>query len=309
MTLPNFFIVGAPRCGTTALSSYIAEHPNICLSRPKEPHYLLQPPKDISFEEYVSQYIEQFFGHCNPQRHSAIGEASVTYLYDDEVLKRVLQVNPEGKLIAMVRNPLDLLRSYHFWMLYIMDEDVTDFQEAWQLQERRLQGDYLPELCRDRRLLQYRYVAQLGTRIQRLFELAGRDRCLVLVFDDFIANPPEMYQKICHFLGVSDDGRTYFPQRQHSRTYRSSTIQRLLLHPPDSLLKKVSKPPGKDKLSQWKRLAILKLHRALLFLNRRTQSAPPLSPEMKLLLQDTYTDDVKLLSELLGRDLTYWLKT
>ncbi|NEO26461.1 MAG: sulfotransferase [Kamptonema sp. SIO4C4] len=308
MTVPNFFIVGAPRCGTTALSSYITEHPQICLSRPKEPHYLLQPPKNLSFEEYVTQYVNQFFGHYNPKRHQAIGEASVTYLYSDEVLERVLAVNPDAKFIAMVRNPLDLLRSYHFWMLYIMDEAVTDFQEAWQLQERRLEGECLPDLCRDRRLLQYRYVGQLGARIQRLFDIAGRDRCLVLVFDDFIANPQEIYQKICYFLGVPDDGRTHFPQRQHSRIYRSPAFQRLLLHPPDSLLKRVSKPPGKNKLSQWKRLAILKLHRALLFLNRRPQSAPPLTSEMKTLLQDTYQDDVQLLSELLGRDLTYWLK-
>ncbi|NBD32874.1 MAG: hypothetical protein GVY17_07915 [Cyanobacteria bacterium] len=68
--LPNFFIVGAPRCGTTALSRYLSQHRQICLSRPKETHFLYNLPEKYStFPAYVNQYLNKFFCHCR-QSHS-----------------------------------------------------------------------------------------------------------------------------------------------------------------------------------------------------------------------------------------------
>lgn len=307
--LPNFCIVGAPRCGTTALSRYLSQHPEICLSRPKETHFLFTSPSDYSsFPAYVEQYRKQFFGHCR-QDHTAIGDGSVTYLYAEEVLHRILKINPEAKFIAMVRNPLNLLRSYHFWMLYLMEEDCWDFQEAWHRQELRLQGENLPPLCRDPRLLQYQAVGKLGKWIEQLFSVAGRDRCLVLVFDDFQQNPQAIYQKVCHFLEVDDDRRTYFPRRQESKSYRFREVQRLLFHPPQGVINWASSSSAGGKLWQWQQLALLRLHRVLRNLNAVKQSPPPLTPEMTAQLQETFAEDVAKLSDLLQRDLSYWINS
>lgn len=305
--LPDFFIVGAPRCGTTALSRYISQHPEICLSRPKETHFLFASPADYaSFGTYVEQYRQQFFSHCR-QHHTAIGEGSVTYLYSEEVLQRILKINPDAKFIAMVRNPLDLLRSYHFRMLYLMEEDCWDFEEAWHRQAARSRGEQLPPLCRDARLLQYQAVGQLGACIERLFKIAGRDRCLALVFDDFKQDPRGAYQQVCDFLGVRDDGRTRFPQRQESQFYRFAWLQRFLFHPPESVMNWASHSSSGGWLWQWQQLALLRLHRGLRSINAVKQKAPTLTPQMKRVLQDTFAEDVAHLSELLGRDLTFWL--
>jgi hypothetical protein len=307
--LPNFFIVGAPRCGTTALSRYISQHPQICLSRPKETHFLFASPGDYSsFQAYLDQYRNQFFCHCR-QNHLAIGEGSVTYIYSDEVLERILSVNPEAKFIAMVRNPIDVLRSYHFRMLYLMDEDCWDFQEAWERQESRWRGENLPPLCREPRFLQYKEVGKLGERIERLLKIAGRDRCLILVFDDFKSNPRGIYQQVCQFLGVRDDGRTFFPRRQESQFYRFPWLQRLLFHPPQSVMKLGSPPSGGGLFWQWQQLALLRLHRVVRSLNAVKQDPPPLTPEMTAQLQATFAEDVERLSDLLGRDLTPWVNS
>lgn len=305
--LPNFFIVGAPRCGTTALSRYISQHKNICLSRPKETHFLFKSPANYSsFQAYLNQYTQQFFCHCRPH-HFAIGEGSVTYIYSDEVLHRILDMNPDAKFIAMVRNPVDLLRSYHFRLLYIMEEDCWDFQEAWERQESRARGENLPPLCRDPRLLQYKEAGKLGKWIEQLLNIAGRDRCLILVFDDFKRNPRETYQQVCQFLGVEDDGRTSFPRRQPSQFYRFAWLQRLLFHPPQTVMNWATNSSSGGPIWQWQQLALLRLHRGLRTLNAVKQQPPSLAPEMKEHLQDTFAEDVERLSELLGRDLTPWV--
>jgi nitrite reductase/ring-hydroxylating ferredoxin subunit len=279
----------------------------ICLSRPKETHFLYNSPEGYStFSTYVEQYINQFFCHCR-QDHRAIGEGSVTYLYSEEVLHRILKINPDAKFIAMVRNPIDLLRSYHFWMLYLMEEDCWDFQKAWEHQTSRLQGENLPPLCRDRRLLQYQEVGKLGKWIEQLFKVVGRDRCLILVFDDFKQNPQAIYQKVCHFLDVDDDGRSYFPRRQESKFYRFRGLQRLLFHPPQGVINRASGSSTGGKLWQWQQLALIRLHRVLRNLNAVQQSSPPLTAEMTAQLQETFAEDVAKLSELLQRDLSYWI--
>lgn len=305
--LPNFFIVGAPRCGTTALSRYLSQHEEICLSRPKETHFLFASPAHYSsFQAYIDQYSQQFFCHCQPY-HVAIGEGSVTYIYSEEVLHRILKINPHAKFIAMVRNPIDLLRSYHFRLLYIMEEDCWDFQEAWERQESRARGENLPPLCRDPRLLQYKEAGKLGKWVEQLLNIAGRDRCLILVFDDFKHNPRETYQQVCQFLGVEDDGRTFFPQRQQSQFYRFAWLQRLLFHPPQTVMNWATNSSSVGPMWQWKQLVLLRLHRGLRTLNAMKQQPPSLSPEMTEHLQNTFANDVEHLSELLGRDLTPWL--
>jgi len=305
--LPNFFIVGAPRCGTTALSRYISQHKNICLSRPKETHFLFNSPANYpAFQAYLNQYTQQFFCHCRPH-HLAIGEGSVTYIYSDEVLGRILDINPDAKFIAMVRNPIDLLRSYHFRLLYLMDEDCWDFQQAWERQESRARGENLPPLCRDPRLLQYKEAGKLGKWIERLFAIAGRDRCLILVFDDLKQDPRRTYQQVCQFLEVEDDGRTAFLRRQQSQFYRFAWLQRLLFHPPQTVMNWATNSSSRGVMRQWQQLALLRLHRGLRTLNAVKQDPPNLGPEMKERLQNTFAEDVEHLSALLGRDLTPWV--
>jgi hypothetical protein len=168
-----------------------------------------------------------------------------------------------------------------------------------------LRGEHVPPTCPDARLLCYRDIASFGTHVEQLFRIRGRDRSLVLLFDDFAADPLRVYRQVLDFIGIEYDGRTEFTSKLPSRRYRYRWIQRLLWSPPkpvrglleDALLRaKQKKRPGKRSLL--KRLARW---------NTVDASPAPLSPEMRTELREVLAPDITRLGELLGRDLSHWL--
>ncbi|HHJ39825.1 MAG: hypothetical protein AXA67_06425 [Methylothermaceae bacteria B42] len=229
---PDFFIVGAPRCGTTAMSHYLAHHPEICFSRPKEPHYFSLLQKILPGLDLEKHYLGHCFNHYDPAQHQVLGEGSVSYLYDTQAIEHILHLNPSAKFIIMVRNPVDMVYSYHARLVALLDETEEDFGKAWRLRHQRAQGKSIPKTCRDPFLLQYEEVGKTGKYLQQLFHIAGRDRCLVIVFDDFVSNPRESYLKILDFIQIKDDGRTEFYPVESNKYARSKLLQRILKRPP-----------------------------------------------------------------------------
>jgi len=305
-SFPTFFIVGAPRCGTTSLSRYLADHDQICFSRPKEPHYLARPPGDTPLSEYLRTYTDLFFSHFDEE--PAVGEGSVSYLYKDDILHRIRDLNPDARFIVHVRNPIDQLRSYHQRLLFLMDEEIEDFRTAWDLQDARSNGKYVPDSCRDVRMLMYREVGRLGTRVERLVDIAGTDRVHVVVFDDLVENPKAVYNATCRFVGVEPDGRTSFPPQQVTKDYRFEWLQRLLYRPPEFLTRFVSSRTGDGSWAQWERTALMSLRQFLVHVNSTEKAPPSLSPETRDVLRETFAPEVHRLSSLLDRDLSYWLE-
>ena len=92
---PDFFVVGAPRCGTTSFCRYLARNPQIGFSRPKEPHYFARLSEDPSAGDLKRDYLDRCFGHCT-DAHRALGEGSVSYLYLPETIARIRRVNPDA---------------------------------------------------------------------------------------------------------------------------------------------------------------------------------------------------------------------
>lgn len=299
---PDFFIVGAPRCGTTSLSRYLSKHPQICFSRPKEPHFFSFATNHGDKVDLAKDYFQRFFPHFDPKRHLVLGEGSVSYLYSPEAIRRILAVNPRAKFIVSVRNPIEMVRSYHSRLLYILDEDVRDLAQAWALQDERAEGRRLPRACRDPRLLQYREIGALGRQVERLFAIAGRERCKVVLFDDLIADPRGTYCEILDFLGVEDDGRTRFSQKRRTRRYRHPLLQRLTVRPPRglvSLLRLVQSQLGAKRLDK-------RLRRRMRRLNTEAAHFAKVDSEMRQTLATAFVEDVRLLGRLLDRDLSAW---
>jgi hypothetical protein len=303
---PNFFLIGAPRCGTTALSSYLADNPQVCFSRPKEPHYF-SLFAHASLDDLETAYLARYFSHYR-ESHKAIGEGSVSYLYSPDALRRILHLNPEARFIVILRNPLDMLPSYHLRMCFTFMEDVEDFATAWSLQETRARGERIPKHCLDPQLLLYRDVASFGLQIERLYQIVGRDRSLVLLFDDLVRNPLTLYKDVLRFIEVEYDGRTKFQRKLGSRTYRYRWLQRLLYAPLASkahvadtlhLIWKMSQKKKKTGRKSW-------LEQFARWNTISTRPAP-LTPGVKQMVRDTLAEDVTKLSNLLQRDVSHWL--
>jgi hypothetical protein len=303
---PDFFVVGAPRCGTTSFCTYLARNPQICFSKPKEPHYFTRLDRDPTPAELQRDYLDRYFGHCG-DAHRAVGEGSVSYLYLPEVIERIRRLNPAARFIALVRNPLQMLPSYHLKMLYLLQEDEPDFGKAWALEAERARGSRLPKLCLDPRLLMYSEVAKLGAQVQRLYDVAGRDRSHVVVFDDLVSDPLGAYRRALGFLGVDYDGQTHFEQKYASRIYRYRWLQQLLYVPAvkggkvvDTLQRRTRRynRDGTRRKSWIKRLASW---------NKVPASPAPLTPRMRAVVREALMPDVEHLSKLLDRDLRHWL--
>ncbi|WP_430232961.1 sulfotransferase family protein [Nitrosomonas communis] len=303
---PDFFVVGAPRCATTSFCRYLARNPQICFSQPKETYFFSQLDKDVSENELQRNYLNRYFAHFTADCR-AVGEGTVTYLYQPEAIKRIQQFNPNARFIVLVRDPLAMLPSYHQRLRYLLQEDEPDFERAWALQSTRAQGENVPKQCLDARLLAYSEITKFGAQIQQLYAIAGRERTHVIVFDDLVADPLRVYQRALEFLHVDYDGQTRFERKYQSRMYRYRWLQQLLYLPVmrhgkviDTLQRRLShyNQDGSKRRSLISRLATW---------NTIQASPAPLSPRMAAIVREALQADIQLLASLIDRDLRTWL--
>jgi len=117
--MPNFFIVGAPKCGTTAWVEYLESHPDICFSSAKEPHFFNTDFPGFRWANSLDEYL-LFFNECEGTK--VIGEASVQYLYSNDSAKNIAGISPSAKILIFLRSPSSFLRSYHNQLLINCDE-------------------------------------------------------------------------------------------------------------------------------------------------------------------------------------------
>lgn len=298
---PSFFVVGAPRCGTTALSAALSGHPHISFSKPKETHFFIEERSSMRIEDVRRLYLERFQPDLKRDTQ-AIGDGSVSYLYDADAIRRAIEFDRRAKFIAAVRNPLDMLHSYHARMLFSLDEDEEDFGRAWGLQDERRADRNLPKRCRLPQLLQYGEVAELGKHVERLFEVAGRERCHVVVFDDFTTEPGGVYQQLLEFIGVVDDGRREFKAKRSNAGFKSRRLQQFAMNPPAWVFRLIDFSDAAT-LTRLK-----KVRKRVKRFNRVREKRRPLSEDMRATLREYYRSDVEKLSELLSRDLTDWTR-
>jgi hypothetical protein len=314
---PDFFIIGAPRCGTTSLCSFLRKHPRICFSRPKETHYFSKLAPAFGLENIENHYLRRCFSSYDPARHLAVGEGSVEYVYSLEVIETILSFNPSARFIVMARDPMEMLPSYHARMLFILQEDEPSFARAWELQEARARGEHVPRYCIDPELLRYRDVARYAALLRRLYTVVESERCLVLLFDDFRRDPRAVYERCLAFLGVPSDGRTEFRQRQPSRRYRYAWVQRIVYPPIGNAIRLAAEierratrrgRPSTPRRGSARKSWIKRLRKRLKAWNTIVAAPEPLPPQLRAAIRDNYADDVADLGHILHRDLSHWLR-
>lgn len=312
---PSFFIIGAPRCGTTSLSSYLRKHPRICFSRPKETHYFSKLAEAFGLDTIRDTYLDRFFADYDPARHLAVGEGSVEYIYSLEIIATILSFNPAARFIVMARDPLEMLPSYHARLRFILQEDEPSFARAWDLQDARARGAALPRHCIDPELLRYRDVARYAELLRRLYTVVEPERCQVILFDDFRENPRAVYERCLDFIGVPSDGRDEFRARLPSRQFRSAWIQRIV-YPPIGTVIRLSVETERRSTRRRQRAPaaggahktwIKRLRKRLKKWNTVAAKPEPLSPQLRAAICAAYADDVAELGCMLQRDLSHWL--
>lgn len=300
-TKPTFFVIGAPKCGTSSLCYYLSRHPNVFFSVPKEPGFWCTEDMLVLRKSGITtlnRYL-RLFRHTSKQ-HLAIGEGSTCYLSSQLAVSRINNFNPQARFIIMLRNPIEMVRSLHQENLFNFDEDILDFEEAWRTQEARRNDMLIPRGCSVERFLQYGDMGKYGIQVERCVSIVGNRRLMVILFDDFVTRTDTVYRAVLEFLGLPHDGRTSFPLVRQSQRHRSKVIGRFMLKPPKALAASVA----------WIRRAAERNENNVAGIASRwmrvRQSKPPLRAEFENELRRYFVPDVEHLEKLIGRDLSRW---
>lgn len=229
MTRPNFFIVGAPKCGTTAWHSYLGTHPDIGFSRSKEPHYFNTDMEGFRWVRREEDYLD-LFKECVGT--SAVGDASVQYLASEAAAANIARFAPEARIVIFVREHARYLQSYHNQLLLNRDEVIADFDSAWQAGPNRK----IPASCRHAGLLDYRRMGALSEQVARYLAQFPPERVMILPFAKWTADPRATYLEILDFLGLDDDGRREFAPVHEAKHVTSGAVANLTQRPPGAVL-------------------------------------------------------------------------
>jgi hypothetical protein len=154
---PDFFIVGQPKCGTTALYEMLRRHPEIYMPDVKEPHFFVNDVRYRHAPATLDDYL-QLFADAGPEQR--IGEASVFYLWSRNAAHDIAEMEPRAKIIAILREPVGFLRSLHLQMVETYVEVEQDFRKALSLEEARRHGRHIPRSAVDQEQLLF-YSASL----------------------------------------------------------------------------------------------------------------------------------------------------
>jgi hypothetical protein len=205
--LPDFFIVGHQKCGTTAMFEMLRQHPQIYLPAVKEPWFFAEelhertPPRPEGTPRTLEEYAG-FFADANGAQRA--GEASAQYLWSQTAARRIAEVRPDAQIIAILREPADYLRSLHLQFVQTNIELESDFSRALALEPRRSKGHDVPRHTYWPRMLLYsehvRYVEQL----RRYHDHFARRNVKVLIYDDFRADNAQIVRSVLRFLDVDD---------------------------------------------------------------------------------------------------------
>ena len=181
MQKPNFFLVGAPKCGTTAMSNYLNQHPDIHMG-PKEMHFF---GADLKVDETKNQTKEKYLSRLNKEKYSEtqyLGEASVWYLYSQTAASEIKIFSPEAKILIMLRNPVEMLYSLYYQFLH-EGKSLPSFQDAIE-QESELRQKAEPLFGQGKRWREVMHtdLAKFHEQVERYFNLFGQENVKVIIY-------------------------------------------------------------------------------------------------------------------------------
>lgn len=293
--MPDFFIVGAFKCGTTAMYTYLRQHPGIFMPFHKEPLFFGDDLTRRYGRMTSSQYRDLFRDAAPSQR---VGEASAWYLYSASAAGEIKAYAPEARIIVMVRNPVDVMYAQHSQLLFNVEEDIADFGEALEAEPDRRRGQRLPPGPIRVENLYYRESVRFADQLKRYLDVFGAERVHVIVYDDFTRDTPGAYRRTLEFLRVDPNFMPDFEIRNPNKRVRFTTLQRVVYQPPAPILRAVP---------TLRRFPLVhRLRDAVLSLNSSPQPRRPMDPSLRRRLLDEQRPQVEHLGRLIGRDLSHW---
>lgn len=294
MTLPNLFLVGAPRCGTTTLHELLGDHPDVYMSDNKEPWFYALRPDDGPFVgpgdgQGVRDRAAYEALFADAGAATIVGESSTLYLASDRAPVALARDVPDARIVAVLRHPTQRAFSnytQHRWQA----RETLSFAEAVEAGPGRVERGWAP-------FWDYRGMSRYGQQLARWYDAFPAEQIKIIVFDDLVADPGAVIADLYGFLGVDDA----FVPSQRGAVNATGEPRLGALHGflrGSSSMKRVLRAAVPDKLRDRLRTAIDRT-------NRRSASSP--SDEVTSRLASELRSEVELAEQVIGRRLPEWL--
>jgi hypothetical protein len=309
MALPEFFIAGVPKAGTTGLYAALLRHPQLYLPAVKEPKFFLSDgrpphrggPGDVqTYQEHIwhrADY-EALFNAAAPG--TVRGEATPFYLYDRHAHQRIRALVPDAKFILVLRDPVD--RAYsnwsHLWSAGL--EKEADFLAACGNEPRRRAAGWAD-------IWHYLGLGLYGGQVRDLQRTFGRDQLLIMRYRDLVDEPRATLDRVCRFLGVATEVIGEVPP-ENVRAYVADSPVNAAVRFALRNGARVGQyfPVGARRVVSGPLLALL--HRSRQgYRNDSGRRRPILTPQQRAQLVPYFADDIRLLEFVTGNSYADWL--
>lgn len=300
MTLPDTYVIGAPKAGTTSLTRWLDASADAYVSVPKEPyHWASDYPRLREHYGFETRHsYENLYVSAEARAARRRVDGSTVYLYSDTAVSDIVSEVESPRFIVALRRPSELLVSYHRTQVVALNEDEPDFATAWW---RSLDGKLPQTDPLDVKLVNYPRVGALGAAVERLLATIPRTQVHAVVFEDLVARPADVWTALARFLDLSTDTESDFAAHNASdKMFRSPLLRRLTHRPPNWVAGPVRR------LRQWSRTTQSPLVARAKQRMWRPEQPPAVSADVRAELTRHFRDDVIKLEQLLGVDLSRW---
>jgi hypothetical protein len=300
LALPDFLLIGAPKCGTTALHAALARHPGLFMSVVKEPKFFLTdgPPPDRGGPGDVQTYREHIWRRDDYEAlfsaapaGALCGESTPFYLYDRGAQRRIRALVPEARLIVLIRDPVERAHSNwtHLWSAG--REPIGDFLRACAEEDRRVAAGWSA-------FWHYLRLGAYGEQLDHLFGLFPREQALVIRYRRLLDEPAQVLDEICAFLGVRPGIITEIP-RENVTAHPERTVAHSAL---STALRSIE--AAGQHLPGFGAAITARIERNL---QRGARSRQPLTWADRQALLPRVQPDIRLLEKVLDADFSDWL--
>ncbi len=290
---PIFFIVGAPKAGTSSMAHYLRQHPDLFLPDRKDVPFFGSDLDYRSPRPSPAEYRAQFDA---ADEGALAGDACVSYLQSREAAAEIAEFEPAARIVIMLREPVAAMASMHRHLLYLRGEDIESFADALAAEPERAAGRRIPRGTRLVGNLQYRDVFTYAPKVRRFLESFEPEQILVLLFDELRSDPIGTARRTYEFLGVDPSFEPSADVVNARKATRFGRLQSFAMSPPEPLLEAFNRLTP----SSWHGRLMPLLTR----LNTKAVSGDDMDPDLRRALELETASDLAELAELIGRDLS-----
>jgi hypothetical protein len=297
MVLPNFLIVGAAKSGTTSLYNYLGQHPDIYFPEVKEPHYFSDS------NTYMARNLGEYQGLFSKNKgEKALGEASVSYLFDPTSPGKILETLGKIKCIASLRNPVN--RAYSHWQhFYNVGWEDLPFREALAAEDERFSSATFRQSAPALVPSGYFYFRRglYADQVERYLACFGPQNVKIMIFEQWIQDLPGTCRRLFEFLDVDPTFQPDLAVVNPAHRTRSQGLHDLLVtHRPKWITNLYQNAP------LWLRDLIYRTGKRIYWANMTEAQKQPMPPDLRQALLEKYLPEIHRLEDLLQTDLSLW---